>query len=178
MDYPRFPLSEWNLGKFPDSYGVSKLESQDKFRTWSMSISVQPKVMKQHKDSLRLVHYKFTERRRQCEIQIQQLLKKRTILQSDIPVDGDNVELVVFSRVAPVSWMRFRLLWKREFDVVSFTIVLTICRLATCASAISANFESMTTNSSMLGLVTNHSRYSCSEGSILFCRRFLSHTGI
>ena len=36
-----------------------------------------------------------------------------------------------------------------------FTIVLTICRLATCAGAMSANFESMKTNSTMLGLVTS-----------------------
>ena len=36
-----------------------------------------------------------------------------------------------------------------------FTIVLTICRLATCAGAISANFESMKTNSTMFGLVTS-----------------------
>ena len=36
-----------------------------------------------------------------------------------------------------------------------FTIVLSICRLATCAGAISANLESMKTNSTMLGLVTS-----------------------
>ena len=51
--------------------------------------------------------------------------------------------------------MLFRLLGKREFAVVSFNIVLTICRLATCAGAISANSESMKTNSTMLGLVTS-----------------------
>ena len=36
-----------------------------------------------------------------------------------------------------------------------FTIVLTICRLATCAGAIFANLESMKTNYTMLGLVTS-----------------------
>ena len=36
-----------------------------------------------------------------------------------------------------------------------FTIALAICRLATCAGAICANFESMKTNSTMLGLVTS-----------------------
>ena len=47
----------------------------------------------------------------ECETQIQQLLwkKKRTRLQSDKVVEGDNVELVVLSRVASVSWMLFRL---------------------------------------------------------------------
>ena len=117
-----------------------------------------------------------------------------------LPVDGDNVELVVLGRVAPVSWMLFRLLWESEFDVGSLTIVLSICHLATCVGAISANFESMKTNSIMFGLgdqlednggsdycgsanrsaqfVLNHSRYSCSEGPILFCKRFLSLTWI
>ena len=36
-----------------------------------------------------------------------------------------------------------------------FTIVLTVCRLATRASEIFANFESMKTSSTMLGLVTS-----------------------
>ena len=72
-----------------------------------------------------------------------------------MPVDGDNVELVVLSRVAPVSCMLFRLLSKREFDVISFTIVLTTCRPATYAGAISSNSEFMKTNSTMLGLVTS-----------------------
>ena len=27
-DYPRVPITEWNLGKFPDSYGISKQEDQ------------------------------------------------------------------------------------------------------------------------------------------------------
>ena len=36
----------------------------------------------------------------------------KTRLRSDLPVDGNNVELVVLSRPAPVSWML-----KREFDV-------------------------------------------------------------
>ena len=27
-DYPRIPITELNLRKFPDSYGISKLESQ------------------------------------------------------------------------------------------------------------------------------------------------------
>ena len=35
-----------------------------------------------------------------------------------------------------------------------FTICLTICRLANCASTISANFDSKKTNSTILGLVT------------------------
>ena len=36
-----------------------------------------------------------------------------------------------------------------------FTIGLTICRLATCAGAISANFQSMKTNSTTLGSETS-----------------------
>ena len=77
---------------------------------------------------------------------------------------------------------------------------LTICRLATCAGAISANFRVHDDELHHVGLgdqledydgcgrsgstncsarfVLNHSKYSCSEGPILFCRRFLSLTGI
>ena len=50
-------------------------------------------------------------------------------------VDGDNVELVVLTRVAPVSWMLFRLLWEREFDVVSLchcSAHLSSCHLCGC----------------------------------------------
>ena len=83
----------------------------------------------------------------------------RTRLRSDFLVDGDNVELVVLSRLAPVSGMLVRLLRKREFEVVSLTIVLTICRPAHCAGAISANSESMKTNSTMLSSVTSWMRW-------------------
>ena len=49
----------------------------------------------------------------------------------------------------------FQLLFANVSSMLShFTIVLSICRLATCAGSISANFESMKTNSTMLGLVT------------------------
>ena len=51
--------------------------------------------------------------------------------------------------------MLVRLLRKREFKVVSLTIVLTICRPANCAGAISANSKFIKTNSTRLSLVTS-----------------------
>ena len=50
--------------------------------------------------------------------------------------------------------MLVRLLRKREFEVVSLTIVLTIDRPANCAGAISASSKSVKTNSTMLSSVT------------------------
>ena len=47
----------------------------------------------------------------ECETQIQQLVQekeKKTAVR--LTVDGDNVGLVVMSRLAPVSWMLMRLL--------------------------------------------------------------------
>ena len=84
--------------------------------------------------------------------------RMRTRLREDFLVGGDNVELVVFRRSASVSWMLVRLLGKREFEVVSLTIVLTICRPANCAGAISAKSESMKTSSDVLSSVTSWKR--------------------
>ena len=47
---------------------------------------------------------------------------------------------------------------KREFDVVSLTIALTIYRPANCAGAIVASSKSMKTNSTMLSSVTSWMR--------------------
>ena len=69
-----------------------------------------------------------------------------TRLQSELPVDGDNVELVVYACC-------FQLLLENVSSM--FSHFTAICRLATCAGAISANFESMKTNSTTLGLVTS-----------------------
>ena len=96
----------------------------------------------------------------ECETQIGQLLKQnliRTRLRSDFLVDGDNAELVVLSRLAPVSWMPVRDLRKREFEVVTHHCV-TIYRPANCAGAISASSKSMKTRSTMLSSVTTWMR--------------------
>ena len=75
--------------------------------------------------------------------------KNGTGLQSDLPVEGDNVDLVVCACC-------FQLQSENVSSTLSyFTIVLPICRLATRAGPISANFESMKTTSTMLGLVTS-----------------------
>ena len=47
---------------------------------------------------------------------------------------------------------------KREFQVVSLTIALTIYRPANCAGAIFASLKSMKTNFTMLSLVTSWMR--------------------
>ena len=62
------------------------------------------------------------------------------------------------SRLEPVSLMLVSLLRKREFEVVSLTIVLTTCRPANCVGAISANFDSKKTNSTTLSMVTSWMR--------------------
>ena len=111
-------------------------------------------------------------------------------MRSDFLVVGDNFELVVLSRIAPVAWLLLRLLQKKsEFQVVSLTIALTIYCPANCAGAIFASSKSMKTNFTMLSLgtswmrrmfsakcsaqfVLSHSTYPCSEGSILLCQRF------
>ena len=79
-------------------------------------------------------------------------------MRADSQVIGDNVELVVLSRVAPVAYMLLRLVWKREFEVVSLTIVLTIYRPANCAGAIFASSKSMKMNSTMMISVTSWMR--------------------
>ena len=69
--------------------------------------------------------------------------KNGTRLQADLPVDGDNFELVVDACCFQGA------IRKREFGVVA------LHHPATCAGAISASFESMKTNSTMLDLVTS-----------------------
>ena len=100
----------------------------------------------------------------ECETQIQDFFKKiklirtRRGMRSDLLVVGDNVELLVLSRVAPVAWMLMRLLWKREFEVVSLTSVLTIHRPVNCTGVIFASSKSMKMNSTMMSSVTSWMR--------------------
>ena len=76
--------------------------------------------------------------------------KNRTRLQSQ--AYGSMVTTLSLSSAYAV----FQLPLENASSMLShFTILLTICRIATCAGAISANFESMKTNSTMLGLVTS-----------------------
>ena len=60
-----------------------------------------------------------------------------------------TVELLAYAKLFPAAILSV------NSTLSFFTIGLTICRLATCASAICANFGSMKTKSTMLGLVTN-----------------------
>ena len=110
-------------------------------------------------------------------------------MRSDFLVVGDNFELVVLRRIGTGRMVALSTSLKREFEVVSLTIALTICRPANCAGAIFASSKSMKTNSTMswwwcssakfsAQYVLSHSRYLCSEGSILLYKRFLSLSGI
>ena len=64
-------------------------------------------------------------------------------------VDFDNLELLAHAKLIPAAILTV------NSTLSFFTIGLTICRLATRASAIFANFGPKKTNSTMLGLVTN-----------------------
>ena len=78
-------------------------------------------------------------------------------MRSDFLVVGDNFELVVLRRIGTGRMVALSTSLKREFEVVSLTIALTICRPANCAGAIFASSKSMKTNSTM-SLVTSWMR--------------------
>ena len=73
------------------------------------------------------------------------VISTRLDMRSDFLVVGDNFDLVVLTRMAPVDWLPSRLQKKkkREFWFFSLTIALTIYRAANCAGAISASSKSM-----------------------------------
>ena len=78
----------------------------------------------------------------ECETQIQQQYCSQTnrLMVTTVSLSYSHAVSTCYSNVS--SMLSY------------FTIVLAMCRLATCAGAISANSESMKTNSTMLDLVT------------------------
>ena len=75
-------------------------------------------------------------------------------MRSDFVVVGDNFELVVSESNGTSCLVALATSFKREFQVVSLTIALTICRLANVVDAIFASSKTMKMSSTKM-LVTS-----------------------
>ena len=89
---------------------------------------------------------------------IKKLIETRLDMRSDFLVVGDNLEIVVWSRLSASQLVALTTSLEREFEVVSLTIALTNYRPANCVGAIFASSKSMKTSSTRMNLVTSWMR--------------------